>query len=292
MSNITANLVKELREKTSAGMMDCKKALVEMNGDFDAAVDWLRKKGHASAAKRSDRVASEGLVALSVREKQGVIIELNSETDFVARNEKFQALLNELVNMAYDIPSIEELLSSNYSSSGRTVEEEITENAAVIGEKISLRRLDKLSVDEGVVGSYVHNEVYKNAGKIGVLVSLESNADVQKLNSLAKQIAMHIAASNPEVLNIEDVNAVNLKKEKDIFREQFKLSGKPDNIIDKMMEGRVKKYYQESVLVEQAFVIDNKTPIKDILANFAKENNAPVKITRFIRYSLGEGIKE
>ena len=292
MTQITASSVKELRVKTGAGMMDCKKALVESDGDFQSAVDWLRKKGHASAAKRSERTAAEGLVALEVQGNKAVVIELNSETDFVARNEKFQGLIHNILKIAFDCNSLGELGKAAYPGTNRIVKDEILENIAVIGEKINLGRFDTISVDEGVIASYTHNEVVANAGKIVVLVALESKADKEKLNTLGKQLAMHIAAAKPEALNIEDVNAENLDREKQIFADQAKASGKPDNIIEKMVGGRVNKYYQEVVLLEQIFVMDNKTKISELLENFAKENGTTVAIKDFIRYELGEGVSK
>jgi elongation factor Ts len=292
MTQITANLVKELREKTGVGMMDCKKALVESNGDFQAAIDWLRTKGHASAAKRSERIAAEGLVALEIQGNKAAIIELNSETDFVARNEKFQDLIHNLLKIAFDCKSLNDLENAEYPKTKRSVKDEILENMAVIGEKINLNRFDTISVNEGLIVSYIHNEIVPGAGKIAVLIALESKANKEKLNALGKQLAMHIAAAKPEALNVEDVSTENLDREKQIFTDQARASGKPDNIIEKMVGGRISKYYQEVVLLEQVFVIDNKTKISALLADFAKENGTTVAIKGFIRYELGERISK
>lgn len=290
MSNITANLVKELREKTGVGMMDCKKALTETNGDFEAAVDWLRKKGYASAAKRSGKTAAEGMVAVSIAGNKGVCIELNSETDFVARNDKFQALINNILKVAINSTSIEQLKESKYPGTDKSIQDEIIENVAVIGENINLRRFGIVTVKEGVVASYVHNAIIPNAGKIAVMVGLESTADKEKLSALGKQIAMHIAAAKPEVLDISEVKADDLEREKQIFIDQARASGKPDNIIEKMVGGRVSKYYQEVVLLEQISILDNKTKISELLANFAKETGAQTSISGFVRFELGDGV--
>ncbi len=289
MVAITANLVKELREKTGAGMMDCKKALVENQGDFQLAIDWLRKKGHAAAAKRSDRTAAEGLVALKVKDNRATMIELNSETDFVARNEKFQDLLLGILEVSVSCNSLEELENAKYPGADRSVKDEIIECTSIIGEKIILGRMQSISVENGVIVPYVHNAVIPNAGKIAVLVAIESSfGDIEKLSSLGKQIAMHIAAARPDALNIDEVDPEALDREKQIFVEQARESGKPDNVIDKMIQGRIKKYYQEVVLLEQTFVIDNKTKISDVLSSFAKDNDTDIAIKGFIRYELGE----
>lgn len=293
MSEITAGLVKELREKSGAGMMDCKKALVECGGNFEEAVDWLRKKGLSAAAKKSGREAAEGVIAIASNDKSAAILELNAETDFVARNDKFQSLARGIVALALNTQKdIDGLKNAQYSSQdSKTVDEVITDHIAVIGENMNLRRVNYLNVNNGVITSYIHNAVADNLGKIGVLIALESTGDKTKLLDLGKKIAMHIAAARPECLDITSVNVENLEREKQIFAEQSRNSGKPENIIEKMVEGRIKKYYQEVVLLEQIFVMDNKTPISQVLVEAAKEVGAPVTISGFLRYELGEGIE-
>ena len=287
---ISASAVKDLREKTGAGMMDCKKALSETKGDFEAAIDWLRTKGLSNAAKKADRVAAEGLTAVKVEGNQGAVIEVNSETDFVARNEKFQELVKNIAGLALKHSNVKELKSAKLSS-GKTVSEAIVENVATIGENITLRRTQTVKVKDGVIGSYVHNAVTPGLGKISVIVGLESTGDKEKLTSLGKQIAMHIAAAKPASLNVEALDQALITREKNIFIEQAKASGKPDNIIEKMVEGRVRKFYEEVVLLEQVFIIDGKTKISEMLANTAKEIEAEVTLTDFVRFELGEGIE-
>lgn len=293
MVEITASLVKDLREKSGAGMMDCKKALIECGGNFDEAVDWLRKKGLSAAAKKSGREAAEGLVALAVAENSAAIIELNAETDFVARNDKFQALARNIVKVAlhHKDKDAESLKNEKYEGS-ETVAEAITNHIAIIGENMNLRRVTHLHVNHGVIAAYMHNAISEGLGKIGVLVALESNGDKHKLYELGKRIAMHVAAARPESLDAASVDPTNLEREKQIFAEQARNSGKPDNIIEKMVEGRVKKYYQEVVLLEQIFVMDNKTPVAQVIAEASKEVGAPVTIKGFVRYELGEGIEK
>lgn len=288
---ITATLVKTLREKTGAGMMDCKKALTETNGDFENAVDWLRTKGLAAAAKKAGRVAAEGLTAVMVDGTIGAVVEVNSETDFVARNEKFQALVSGIAKLALKASDIEALKNA-VMPSGKSVAEEIVESVATIGENISLRRLEVLKVNSGVVASYIHNLVSEGLGKISVLVALESTADESKLLALGKQIAMHIAAARPQSLTIDNLDPAIVGRERDIFSEQARASGKPDSIIEKMVEGRIRKFYEEAVLLEQIFVIDGETKIKDVVANAAKEFGAPVTLKAFARFELGEGIEQ
>ena len=290
---IAATLVKELRERTGAGMMDCKQALVETSGNFDKAVDWLRTKGLAAASKKAGRETTEGVVALSVEGNVGVIIELNSETDFVARNDKFQHLAQNILAAARGISSgsLDELLSAKYAQGSQTVSEAITEGIAVIGENLSLRKFGRLSVNEGVVASYVHNNTMENGGKIGVLIALESTMDKEKLLNLGRQIAMHIAAARPEALDTTGVDQAKLEHEKSIFAAQAATTGKPENVIEKMLEGRIRKYYQEIVLLEQLFVMDSKTKVLDVVNNFAKENGSSIIIKDFIRFELGESSK-
>lgn len=291
MTTITASLVKDLREKTGAGMMDCKKALVENNADLEAAVDWLRKKGHAAAAKKAGRATAEGMVGLVVEGNTGAAVELNSETDFVARNEKFQALLSNILKVSVGCKDLSELENAKYAGEDRAVKDVVAEHVGIVGENISLKRCSRVEVEKGVVVSYVHNEIMPNAGKIAVLIGLESDLDHELLKGFGKQLAMHIAAAKPEALDREGVSSASIDKEKEIFTEQAKASGKPDNIIEKMVVGRIQKYYQEVVLLEQVFVMDNKTKISDLVNSFAKEHGKDVKIKEFIRYELGEESK-
>jgi len=287
MTEITASLVRDLREKTGAGMMDCKQALVETGGKIEDAVDWLRKKGHAAAAKKAGRATAEGMVGLKVSGNTGIALELNSETDFVARNETFQTLMNNILKVGVNCKDLAELENSTYPDSNQSIKESIAEHIGVIGENIVLKRFAKVHVEKGVVSSYVHNAIVENAGKIAVLVALESDASHDALHSFGKQLAMHIAAARPEVLSREDVSSEQIDRERMIFAEQSRASGKSDEIIEKMLVGRMQKFYQEIVLLEQVFVIDNKTKITELLNNFAKEHGKSVKITSFVRYELG-----
>ena len=288
---INASLVKEIREKTGAGMMDCKTALLESEGDFDRAVKWLRTKGLATAAKKSDRITAEGLTAVLVKDNTGAIIEVNSETDFVARNDKFQNLVSTIIEIAIEKNDIDSLKKAA-TKDGKSVEEQVVESVSSIGENITLRRVDSVQVNEGIVSSYVHNTIANNMGKISVLVGLESLADKNQLEQLGKQIAMHIAASNPQALDKESVNQKDIDNEREIFIEQTRKSGKPDNIIEKMVEGRIRKYLEEVALLEQTFIIDGKSKISEILAQKAKELGAPININKFVRFELGEGIEQ
>ena len=289
--SISASLVKDLREKTGAGMMDCKKALLETNGDFESAVDWLRTKGLAAAAKKAGRVAAEGLTAVCVKGTQGAAIEINSETDFVSRNEVFQNLVKNVAELAVGLDNIDSLKLAK-SQSGKSVEEEIANNVATIGENLSLRRSQTLSVKDGVIASYVHNASADNMGMISVLVALESSGDKAKLMETGKQIAMHVAASRPQTLNKEGVSQDMIQREKDIFTEQSRASGKPDDIIAKMIEGRIRKFLEEIVLLDQVFVMDGKTKISDVISSLAKELGTPVELKSYIRFERGEGIEK
>ena len=288
MSQVTASLVKELREKTGVGMMDCKTALKENNGDIEASIDWLRTKGIAKAAKKEGRIASEGLIAVEKIDNVASIIEVNSETDFVARNEDFQNIVKKLSILSTKSNNLEELLEKQLDEKDIKVKDYITEMIASIGENINLRRIDQISVTKGVIASYIHNQVVEGMGKIGVLVGLESEADNNQLEDLGKKLAMHIAATNPISINIEDIPTDLLEREKNILEEEARASGKPEEIIEKMTEGKLKKYYQESVLLEQIFVVDGESKISDILNSLDK----PVKIKEFIRMGLGEGIEK
>jgi len=293
MAEITAALVKDLREKSGAGMMDCKKALTEANGDVEAAIDWLRKKGLAAAAKKAGRVAAEGLVGVAANGLSGAAVELNAETDFVARNDAFQTAVATVTKLALDTDgTLESLQAAAYPGNGRTVAEELPTLVATIGENMNLRRVAKLTVSDGVVASYVHGALAPGLGKIGVLVALESTGDKAALAELGKQIAMHVAAARPEALDIADVSTANLERERAVLVEQARASGKPENIIEKMVEGRVRKYYEEVVLLEQLYVIDGETKIRKVVENAAKAVGAPVALTGFVRFQLGEGIEK
>ncbi|MFY8094147.1 MAG: translation elongation factor Ts [Niveispirillum sp.] len=293
MAEITAALVKDLREKSGAGMMDCKKALTEANGDVEAAIDWLRKKGLAAAAKKAGRVAAEGLVGVAANGLSGAAVELNAETDFVARNDAFQTAVATVTKLALDTDgTLESLQAAAYPGNGRTVAEELPTLVATIGENMNLRRVAKLTVSDGVVASYVHSALAPGLGKIGVLVALESTGDKAALAELGKQIAMHVAAARPEALDVADVSTANLERERAVLVEQARASGKPENIIEKMVEGRVRKYYEEVVLLEQLYVIDGETKIRKVVENAAKAVGAPVALTGFVRFQLGEGIEK
>ena len=290
--SITAAQVKELREKSGAGMMDCKKALKETNGDMDSAVDWLRTKGLAAAAKKSGRVASEGLVAASVSDGVGALIELNSETDFVSRNDEFQNFAKALADIALGVNDLDALKAADFPGAGRTVEEELTQKIATIGENMSLRRMQKVSVDSGLVVPYIHNAVADGLGRIGVLVGLSSAADEASLADLGKQLAMHIAATSPASLSVDDLDPAMVQRERDVLIEQAKASGKPQDIAEKMVEGRMRKYYEEVVLLEQIFVVDGETKVKAVIEMAAKDAGSAIALTAFSQYNLGEGVEK
>ncbi len=293
MTDITAAMVKELRETTGAGMLDCKKALVESNGNMDDAVDWLRKKGLASAAKKASRIAAEGLVGVYVEGNKGAVVEVNSETDFVAKNEIFQEYVADAAIVALkSAGEICDMKTFNCPKCGKTFEERLTDMIAKIGENMNLRRAKMLEVDNGIIASYIHNAAGENIGKIGVLVALESTADKAKLAELGKHLAMHVAASNPQFLTIASVDPAAVEHEKSIFAEQAKASGKPENIIEKMVEGRVRKYYDEVVLEEQAYIMDPDKKVKQVVADAAKELGADIKIKDFVCFKLGEGLQK
>ncbi len=287
----TAADVKALREQTGAGMMDCKKALQENDGNMEAAVDWLRTKGLAAAAKKAGRVAAEGLVGIAVDGKKGAAVELNAETDFVARNDQFQTLVADVAALAIDKGETVEALADATMANGKSVADNVTDAIATIGENMNLRRAAQLSVNEGIIASYVHNAAAPGLGKIGVLVAMESAGDVARLNELGRQIAMHVAASNPLSLNRESVDPVVVDRERQVLIEQAKASGRPDNIIEKMVEGRMRKFYEESVLLEQAFVIDPDKTVGKAVEELAKELGTPVTCTSFVRMALGEGVE-
>jgi elongation factor Ts len=291
MAEITAALVKELREKTGAGMMDCKRALGETQGDLEAAVDWLRRKGLSAAAKKAGRVAAEGLVGAATQGKVGAVVEVNAETDFVARNETFQNYVRTVTEIALSAgDDIERLKSAAFPGSGRTVGDELTHLIATVGENMQLRRARRLEVKSGAVLSYIHNALTPGLGKIGVLVALESTGDAAKLAAFGKQLAMHVAAARPDYLDIASVDPAALEREREVLREQSRASGKPPAIIEKMVEGRLRKFYEEVVLLEQVYVIDQESRIGKVIESAAKEVGAPVKVTGFVRFALGEGI--
>jgi elongation factor Ts len=293
MVEITASMVKELREKTGAGMMDCKKALGEAAGDIEAAVDWLRTKGLAAAAKKAGRVAAEGLVGSASAGTVGALLEVNSETDFVGRNDKFQAFVSETAGLVLTAGAdVDVLKNSTYPGKGHSVAEELTQLIATIGENMSLRRGVRLSVTDGIVATYIHSATAPGLGKIGVLVALESTGDKAALAVLGKQIAMHIAATNPMSLSVDELDPKALERERDVLTEQARASGKPDAVIEKMIEGRIRKFYEEVVLLEQVYVIDGESRVKDVIAKTAKDIGAPVTMTAFARYALGEGIEK
>jgi elongation factor Ts len=292
MAEVTAALVKELREKTGAGMMDCKRALGDSKGDIEAAVDWLRKKGLSAAAKKAGRVAAEGLIGVATRGPAGAVVEVNSETDFVARNKEFQSFVQALSRLALDSSGdIESLKETAFPGSGRTVEEELTHLISTIGENIVLRRVRRLSTAEGAVFSYVHNSLGPGIGKIGVLVTLASTAPAEKLGELGKQLAMHVAAANPLYLDIASVPPAALERERDVLREQARASGKPDGVVERMVEGRLRKFYEEFVLLEQIFVVDQETKISRLVEQSGKAAGAPIRLESFARFALGEGIE-
>lgn len=288
MTEITASSVKDLRERTGAGMMDAKKALVECNGNMEEAVDYLRKKGLAKAAKKSGRTAAEGLVAMAVAAdgKSAAVVEVNSETDFVSRNEQFQQFCAKVGALALGADTVDALNAAPYGN-GKSVAEQLTENIATIGENMTLRRMNKLSVANGCVAGYVHNAAAPGMGKIGVLVALEGAGDTAKLQELAKKIAMHVAAANPEFLSVASVAPEALEREKNVLREQAAQSGKPADVVEKMIEGRIRKYYEEVVLMEQIFIMDGETKIAKLV-----EQDAPgCKLAAYTRFQLGEGIE-
>jgi elongation factor Ts len=292
MAEITAAMVKDLRERTGAGMMDCKKALAETHGDIEAAIDWLRAKGLSAAAKKAGRTAAEGLVGVAVEGTRGAVVEVNSETDFVAKNELFQDFVRNVAKLALEHGTDVEALAGVPYPGNRTVQEKLTDNIAKIGENQSLRRAAVLEVDQGAVVSYVHNQVTPGLGKIGVLVALESAAPAETLQALGKQIAMHVAAAHPLALSGEELPADLVERERSIAIEKAKESGKPANIVEKMVEGSLAKFRKESALVSQLFVIDNKTPIAEVVASAAKDAGTPIQLTGFVRFQLGEGIEK
>lgn len=293
MAQITAKLVKELREKTGAGMMDCKKALTETGGDFEAAVDWLRTKGLSKAAKKSSRVAADGLVGTAAGENMGAVIEVNAETDFVARNEQFQQFVRDLAQIALNVgDDVEAIKKAPYPGKDRDVEAEITDLIATIGENMTLRRARKLTVREGHVASYIHSATASGLGKIGVLVAVEGDADAGLLESLGKNIAMHVAASAPLALDETGIDADMIAREKEVFAQQARESGKPENIIEKMVEGRIRKFVEESALLKQKFVLEPDQTVEAVIKKAGKEAGVTITLKAFERFALGEGIEK
>lgn len=291
MANITAGMVKDLREKTGVGMMDCKTALNETNGDLEAAIDWLRKKGLSKAAKKSDRVAAEGLVAVSISGTKGVVVEVNSETDFVARNDDFQALVRNVagVSLSTGVTDPEAVKAAAYPAGG-TVGDAITQAIATIGENMTIRRAAMLTVPSGVIASYVHNAVTDGLGKIGVIVALESTGSADSLMDLGRKIAMHVAAASPIALDNTQVDPSVLEREKNVLRD--KNAGKPANVLEKIIESGLKTYFKEVCLVDQPFIHDPAKSVSQVVAEAAKTAGAPVVLKGFVRYSLGEGIEK
>lgn len=293
MADITAAAVKALREQSGAGMMDCKAALVETDGVLDDAMDLLRTKGLAAAAKKAGRAASEGLVGVEIDGTKGVMVEVNSETDFVARNDVFQSFVHSATSVALSTGGdFEALKTAPFPGSDRTVEEEAQQMVATIGENISLRRSASLSVSSGLIADYVHNHVAPGLGKIGVIVALESEAPADKLAQIGRQLAMHISFADPQSIDIETVDPAALERERKVLMDQARESGRPEDIIAKMVEGRLRKYYEETVLLEQAFVHDTDTKVGKAIEDVAKEAGAPVKLTGFVRFNLGEGLAQ
>ncbi|MEN3930776.1 translation elongation factor Ts [Microvirga sp. W0021] len=291
MANITAALVKELREKTGAGMMDCKNALNETNGDIEAAIDWLRTKGLAKAAKKAGRVAAEGLVAVESSGHTAAVLEVNSETDFVARNEQFQAFVRETAKIALNgNDTMEKLASANFPGEATTVSEKLQNLIATIGENMTLRRVDTLKVNKGFIASYTHNTISEGLGKIGVAVALESEGDVEVLSTIGRQIAMHIAATSPLALDASGIDAATIEREKAVLAE--KNAGKPANIMEKIIENGLKSFFKEVTLVEQAFVHDPSKTVAQILKETEGKAGAPIVLKGYIRYALGEGIEK
>ncbi len=288
---ITANMVKDLREKTGAGMMDCKAALNENAGDMEAAVDWLRAKGLAKAAKKAGRVAAEGLIGLGAEAKDAALVEVNSETDFVARNQAFQDMARAISEAALKAKGdLDALGAAKFPGGSGTVADTIKEMIGSIGENMSLRRTAYLSVKDGAVANYMHNTIAPGLGKIGVIVALESKGDVEKVKAFGKQVAMHIAAANPQAIDADSLDKALVDRERAVLTEQAKESGKPAPVVEKMVEGRLRKFFEEVVLLSQAFVHDPETTVSKALAEAAKEAGAPIKITGFYRFALGEGI--
>ena len=292
MTAITAAMVKELRDKTSAGMMDCKTALMENEGDLEASVDWLRTKGLASAAKKADRVAAEGLVGLATDGNSGALVEVNSETDFVARNARFQNMVSTISRLGLEAKDTDALSAMPYGEGDLSVADQIKNMVGSLGENMVLRRSQRLQVTHGVVASYVHNSVAPGLGRIGVLVALESSGDTDALEDFGRKLAMHVAAANPLAVSKEDIDPAVIERERTVLTEQARDSGKPENIIGKMVEGRLRKFYAEVALLSQVYVIDGESKVEQAVEAAASGIGGEVKITGFVRFALGEGVEK
>lgn len=293
--SISASQVKELREATGAGMMDCKKALIESNGELEAAVDWLRAKGLSKAAKKADRIASEGLVCTAVSGGKGVVVEVNSETDFVAKNDQFQSIVSEITQISLGVDASDNFvgkISEASMANGKSVADSLVEAVASIGENMNLRRAEAISVENGIICDYVHNKVAGSMGKIGVLVALETKSTSEKLPEVARQIAMHIAAVSPASLSQDDIDSDLVARERAVYQEQAAQSGKPENIVKGMVEGRLKKFFKEVCLLEQPFVMNPDKTVSQIVADLAVELGEDVKISNFVLFKLGDGIEK
>ena len=293
MAEITSALVKELRDRTGAGMMDCKRALTEAGGDLESATDWLRKKGLAAAAKKAGRATSEGLIGMALGQRSGALVEVNAETDFVARNETFQELVRRIAALALGARGdLGALKASRIDATGRTVEEEVAHAIAVIGENINLRRTAYLEVPQGVVAGYLHGPLMPQFGRLGVLVALAAGGEAGPVVELGRQLAMHVAAANPQAVAIEGVDPAVVERERAIYADQARASGKPENIIEKMVEGRVRKFYEEAVLLEQVFVVDTGKRVKEAVAAAGQDAGTTVEVAAFVRLALGEGVEK
>jgi len=288
--NLTPAIIKELREKSGAGMMDCKKALDESNGNVEKAIEWLRKKGINTAQKKSSRSASDGLITVKISDNKGIIIEVNAETDFVARNENFQKFCDELAltGLKNNAENVESLLNCKFHNSNQNVQENLTNLISKLGENIVIRKLECINEKLGSLEKYLHNSINQNSGKIGVLLSFNSNHKTDTVNDFSKNICMHIAATDPKAMNIESLDKNLVDKERSIYIEQLKSSNKPDEIIEKIVDGKIKKFYQEVCLLEQTFVMDNKTKIYEYIAEFNKEHNENYEIKNFVIFKLGQ----
>ena len=288
-TNITASMVKELRDKTGAGMMDCKAALGESGGDLEAAVDWLRKKGLAKAAKKAGRVAAEGLIGVALTPSKGIVVEVNSETDFVARNDLFQGLVKMIADVALDAGAdVDKILAARVGD--RTVADAITETIAKVGENMTLRRAAALSVGKGIIASYVHNSVADGLGRIGVIVALESAGNPDELKAFGRMVAMHVASANPQAIDASGLDAATIQREKNVLAEKFKAQGKPANVIDKIVELGLRTFYKEVCLLDQGFIFDDKKSVAQALKESEAKAGAPIRIGGFVRFALGEGI--
>ena len=292
MAQITAALVKQLRDKTGAGMMDCKKALTETGGELEAAVDWLRKTGLAQAQRKAGRTAAEGLIGMATAPGKAAMVEINAETDFVARNADFQAVVREVAKIALDCDgNLERLSAASYPGTGRSVSEEITNLVATIGENIQLRRTVTLSTPAGVVGDYIHMPTAEGLGRLGVLIAVESEAPAESLERSAHELAMHVAAASPQAVSRDSLDQAMVERERAVLAEQARAEGKPEKIIEKMIEGRLRKFFEEVVLLEQTWIIDGETRVKAVLESLAGTLDSPVAVSGFVRYQLGEGIE-